>query len=214
MLSTIYSILDEWTPNIEGEGETVWLINNGHGRLQPGKRSPLFGLYDKIDPRIGEECGERRFFEWWFNRQVARALYAKMTQRRVLVVPEDNVDDFLRTRVARGNTLKAKKKIWLSIHANAASAEPRWNVAHGCEVFYGSQPGLAQIFQEKLVALGLRDRGIKKGTHLYEIRRTSMPAILIEVGFFDNKEEALWMLSHINEIADAILEGIKECGIA
>ncbi len=212
MLPTIYALLDEWTPVIEGEGSTTWLINNGHGRLQPGKRSPLFNRWDKILERVEKECGERRFFEWWFNRQVARALYAKMTERRVMVVPEDNVDDFLKTRIARGNTLKAPNKVWLSIHANAASSEPRWNIANGCEVFYGSRPDLAEIFLGKLVALGLRNRGIKKGTHLYEIRKTSMPAILIEVGFFDNREEAMWMLDNIDLIAGAIHQGIKDAG--
>ena len=46
---------------------------------------------------------------------------------------------------------------------------------------------------------------------LYELRCPSAPAILPEIGFHDNAEDAKWIVEHIDHIAEALAKGICEC---
>ncbi|MGM7685236.1 N-acetylmuramoyl-L-alanine amidase family protein [Cytobacillus sp. Hm23] len=39
------------------------------------------------------------------------------------------------------------------------------------------------------------NQGVKKGNHLWVIRKTIMPSVLVECGFMDNLEEALLMIN-------------------
>jgi len=104
------------------------------------------------------------------------------------------------------------------VHANANGTD--WNSAHGWEIYVYKQTGkalqLAQdIHTESIPYLGLQDRGIKTADFAV-LAGTKMPAVLIEHGFYTNKEEcALLCTSVFREkcaIADA--KGIlKYCGI-
>ena len=44
--------------------------------------------------------------------------------------------------------------------------------------------------------------------HFYEVRETNAATVYLEVAFHDNKEEAAWIISHIDEIAEAICKGV------
>lgn len=41
-----------------------------------------------------------------------------------------------------------------------------------------------------------------------EIRQTKAPAVLMEIGYHDNREDALWLTSHLQDIAAAIAKGL------
>ncbi|MDF1617355.1 N-acetylmuramoyl-L-alanine amidase [Petrocella sp. FN5] len=83
---------------------------------------------------------------------------------------------------------------FVSIHNNA------FNASHnGTETLYFpssaqnklTSPKLAQIFQKNIVAYtGMMDRGLKQRENLYLLKNTSMPAILVEVGFLTNVGDA------------------------
>ncbi|MEY3223705.1 MAG: hypothetical protein RLZZ203_2561, partial [Cyanobacteriota bacterium] len=64
-----------------------------------------------------------------------------------------------------------------SIHFNAFNGQ-----ANGTEVFAISDAGrkVAQKVLDEIVKLGFFNRGVKSGSHLYVLRRTNMPGILIE----------------------------------
>ena len=74
-------------------------------------------------------------------------------------------------------------------------------------------PFTLQKFYRKHVvkATGFRDRGAKKGD-LFVVRETKMPAALIEVGYLTNPgdESKMWTDGFQNDVANAIVEGIKE----
>jgi N-acetylmuramoyl-L-alanine amidase len=59
--------------------------------------------------------------------------------------------------------------------------------------------------------LGLRDRGIKQGTYAV-LRKTKMPAVLVEAAFISNPEEEmrLGLTRFLTDIADAICEGVYD----
>ena len=50
------------------------------------------------------------------------------------------------------------------------------------------------IHEEVIKGTGLRNRGIKDGSHLYVVRNTTMPAVLVEYGFMDSKTDYKYLL--------------------
>lgn len=84
---------------------------------------------------------------------------------------------------------KARADLFVSIHCNAALSPS----AHGIETFCYKRGGqgekYARAIQGELVkSLGLRDRGVKTAT-FYVLRKTVMPAVLVELGFISNAQE-------------------------
>jgi N-acetylmuramoyl-L-alanine amidase len=59
--------------------------------------------------------------------------------------------------------------------------------------------------------LGLRDRGIKQGTYAV-LRKTKMPAVLVEAAFISNPEEEmrLGLIRFLTDVADAICDGVYD----
>lgn len=109
--------------------------------------------------------------------------------------------------------------IFVSIHCNAASPS-----AKGTETFYcaGSSKGrtIAEFVQKSIVAnLQTVDRGVKDDTQsaagrLYVLRQTAMPAILIELAFLSNEDDAKLLRDYQWRFANAIARGLAEyCGI-
>jgi N-acetylmuramoyl-L-alanine amidase len=73
----------------------------------------------------------------------------------------------------------------VSLHFNAFEKDQ----ASGCETFAISDraKGFAEAVQTAIAALGFKDRGVKNGNHLFVLKYSNMPAILIEPAFCDSK---------------------------
>ena len=115
----------------------------------------------------------------------------------------------LRLRVNDANSWGAD--YFLSIHTNASSLP----AATGSEAFAFSSPSAAfSLGEDILVGLnrttGLRNRGMKVRTNLYVLRKTTMPAVLIELGFITNPGDARLMSTRPDLFAQGIYEGILE----
>jgi N-acetylmuramoyl-L-alanine amidase len=98
---------------------------------------------------------------------------------------------------------------FISIHTNASSNPD----ASGTEAFAYSRPSRAFSLGEDIVegvsaATGLRNRGMKTRPGLYVLRRTSMPAVLVELGFITNPSDAALMNSRPDLFARGIYNGI------
>lgn len=91
----------------------------------------------------------------------------------------------------------------ISIHFNAFNGS-----AHGTEVYqYDSNTNKYSIgIVNAIAALGFTNRGVKNGQHLYVIRNTKAPAILIECCFCDSATDAA--LYNAETMATAIVKGI------
>ena len=106
--------------------------------------------------------------------------------------------------------------IFVSIHCNAANG-----AAYGTEVevySYNSTEAteLGQCIQDQIVsALGTTDRGLKERPNLAVLRGTDMPAVLVEMAFIDNDEDAALLESKQDDFARAIARGVTdwECDI-
>ncbi len=196
-----------------------WLLDNGHGELQAGKRSPQFP-------------DGSRFEEWEFTRDIVARIMPQLDNAGVQylnVVPETQVGSFLKERVARANAAKHPLKltsIFVSIHANAFGLGDKWETsetARGIETWHFPESNsgirLASIFQRKIMESlpTWRDRGIKshqKGSKnvFYVLQNTTMPSVLTECGFYTNLEETeLLRRSDIRQlIADAHVAAILQ----
>ncbi|MEZ4958906.1 MAG: N-acetylmuramoyl-L-alanine amidase [Saprospiraceae bacterium] len=197
------------------EPRYLWCLDNGHGKLQPGKRSPLF------------DDGKTQFFEYEFNRDVVEKIMKALDKQGVKyfdVVPDYlEVGSFLEERVDRANKKKSDlPKIYVSVHSNAGpTADGSWvpNTIQGVETWYAqnSQKGMkiAAVFQKHIVEkTGFKDRNLKSTaiSSLYVLTKTTMPAILTENGFYNNKEQVKELMKDAvrQKIADAHVDAILE----
>lgn len=150
----------------------VW--DAGHNALNPTNRSP-----------------EGDYLEWEHNIDVVKQAMALLTNWGVdsmfvdVLEPSQSVE--LRELVQRINRTGAA--ICVSVHTNAASSR----LAQGQEIYCYKMAGesfrLAQCLHEEMKVLGMRDRGIKDGSHLYVVRETTMACALVETGFHTNQED-------------------------
>ena len=100
---------------------------------------------------------------------------------------------------------------FISIHTNAAENAN----ANGSEVYVYSLESkaeeLAQDVLEQIVdRLGTRDLGVKANPSLYVLRRTNMPAILVELAFITNESDAELLRYDRYQFAYAIYKGILD----
>lgn len=115
----------------------------------------------------------------------------------------------LRTRVNDANSWGAD--YFISIHTNASTSSS----VNGTEALVYSAPSRASALGEDIVAgivenTGLRDRGIKLRPGLYVLRKTNMPAVLVELGFISNPRDANLMANDPQLFAQGIYEGILD----
>lgn len=115
----------------------------------------------------------------------------------------------LSERTKRANKFDAN--IFISIHTNSAVN----NTARGIEslVFYRSGDTLKLVnnIHDRLIkSTGALDRGIKERQDLYVLKHTTMPAVLLELGFISNENEKNKLVSDLYQdtITNAIYEGI------
>ena len=102
--------------------------------------------------------------------------------------------------------------IFVSIHTNA-SVNPS---ANGSEVLiYSRESERAYMLAEDILrnlteVTGLRSRGIVERPGLYVLRRTAMPAVLVELGFITNPSDAELMADSPRLFALGIYRGILD----
>lgn len=116
----------------------------------------------------------------------------------------------LTARVREANEWGAD--VFLSLHTNAAA---NTNASGAEALIYDTSSavadGLATDILERLTqATGLRNRGVIERPGLYVLRRTNMPAVLVEMGFISNPEDAELMAYSPDLFARGIYNGIIE----
>ena len=113
----------------------------------------------------------------------------------------------LRIRVADANAWGAD--YFISLHCNTSSNP----AASGSEAFAYSEPSASFNLGEDILAAmnrttGLRNRGMKVRTNLYVLRKTEMPAVLVELGFLTNINDVTLMVERPDLFSEGIYQGI------
>ena len=123
------------------------------------------------------------------------------------------------TQIGTSNTTSLRRRVedanawgadyFISLHTNASEISS----ATGVEAFAFSRNSPAFSLGEDILAslsavTGLRNRGMQVRSGLYVLRKTSMPSILVELGFITNPYDAELMSTRPELFAQGIYEGI------
>lgn len=113
----------------------------------------------------------------------------------------------LATRVQMANSWPAN--YFISLHCNS-NPNPAIN---GTEIYlyqYGTQANwMAQHIMTSIVQrVGMKNNGIRLNPTLYVLRRTTMPSLLIELGYLSNPSDAQKLRDNQYQFAYAIYIGI------
>ncbi len=177
-------------------------IDQGHNPVNPNAGAEGNGLREQdLVYRIGIELAERLRNNGNFEVRLSRP--TPDTQ-----IGTSNTSS-LRARVNDANSWGAD--YFISLHTNASNIES----ATGSEAFAYSEPSAAFSLGEDILArmsetTGLRNRGMFVRPGLYVLRKTAMPAILVELGFITNPNDASLMLNSPGLFAEGIYQGIVD----
>ncbi|HIK44815.1 MAG TPA: N-acetylmuramoyl-L-alanine amidase [Leptolyngbyaceae cyanobacterium M65_K2018_010] len=185
------------TASIPNRERVVVMLDPGHGGADPGAIG-LGGLQEKgVVLAVAQ--------------QVAATLQSQGITVRMTRQGDQTVD--LQPRVDMAAAAHAT--VFVSIHANAVNMQrPEVN---GLETYYSSDSGLALatvIHRRVLSSLPMGDRGVKQA-RFFVLRRTTMPAALIEIGFVTGATDApklrdpQWQAQMGQAIAQGILDYLR-----
>lgn len=99
---------------------------------------------------------------------------------------------------------------FISFHRNSGENDNTYNGVQ--MLIYGGDERaerLAQSINEELEKTGFANLGIEERTGLVVLRRTEMPAVLIEAGFINHDRDNEIFDNNFNEVASAIAMGIE-----
>lgn len=100
---------------------------------------------------------------------------------------------------------------FVSIHRNSS---PYDNQYTGVESLvynrYSAAGTMAENINRQLEQVGFINQGVNERKNLAVLRRTNMPAVLVEVGFINTDRDNILFDSRFYEIARAIADGILE----
>lgn len=100
---------------------------------------------------------------------------------------------------------------FVSIHRNSS---PEANTYSGVESLIFDRSGIklemAEDINDQLEAVGFINLGVKERPGLVVLRRTDMPAVLVEAGFINSDTDNLLFDNNFDDIAAAIADGILD----
>ncbi|NLB73032.1 MAG: N-acetylmuramoyl-L-alanine amidase [Firmicutes bacterium] len=186
-------------------GKTI-VIDPGHGGIDAGAK----GRSGVMEKDVVLDIGLR--LAGLFNRAAVYTLLTRNTDDG-LIEPGNRPNAGWKRLDLEGRIALATEHnadIYVSIHANSFP-EPVWSGAH---TFYHSKSDDAKVLaiaiQKELVSrLGPNLRKAKSGDDYFVLRKSTMPAVIVEVGFLSNpREEALLaQADYRTQVAEAIFYG-------
>jgi N-acetylmuramoyl-L-alanine amidase len=199
----------------------TYILDPGHGGIindkyqSAGKRSPKFDdgtvLYEGVN-----------------NRDIANKLITAMIKDNIkhIDIVSSQLDVSLRARVERANKLALTTPcVYISIHSDANGDGVNWDTASGLSVFTSiGDTGKSDDFAELVISelqvnfsnsvkwrTEKSDGDQDKEENFYVLKNTNCPAILCELGFHTNKDEAIKMLTPEwkEKVVKSIISAIK-----
>lgn len=105
-----------------------------------------------------------------------------------------------------------ERQLDISIHFNACSHSKADGRTKGVEVLCRTTDGVrgdvARRICRQISMIGFRDRGVKTESDLYFLNHTNRPAILVEVCFVDDQDDARLYKQNKDAVAQAIVKAV------
>jgi len=170
----------------------IVVLDAGHGGKDPGARS-ITGRWEKE-----------------FNLSVVKKVQAILRSEpriQLLLTREDDTYPSLDDRVNLANSVNAD--LFLSVHGNSYKPE-----TNGTETYYYRDDSLAfanLLHKHAVAATGFKDNKVRKANYKV-IRETTMPAVLLEVGYLSHpqNEQLMFQEAFQQKVAAAIADAIKQ----
>ena len=149
--------------------------------------------------------------EEWMNR-LADAMEPQLTASGILFT-RNTPDMTAASSILASN--RGSYDLHLALHSNASGAGQEGR-NRGILAFYypGSPRGqrAAEFFVDGLKAIYPLPALVRTEptTTIGEVRRTRAPAVLLELGFHDNPEDAQWIVTHIDAMAESLVLSLTE----
>lgn len=166
------------------------VVDSGHGGEDPG--AVLQGRQEKDDTlQLGLEVGN-------------------ILKNNGVDVIFTRTEDIYQTPFQKAQIAnEAMADYFVSIHRNSS---PRPNQYEGVETLVYDKSGIklemAENIDGALEEVGFKNLGVKERPGLVVLRRTKMPALLVEVGFINSEKDNQLFDEKFREIAQAIAGGI------
>lgn len=141
------------------------------------------------------------------NMLANAGIIVKMSRNSIIDnIGNTSLNDSLNARAEDANAWRAD--FFISIHTNSSTSPS----ANGTETYIVAKGGNAAKLAEKVNAkivekLGTSNRGVKV-SNFAVLRKTTMPAILIETAFISNASDARLLKNYQIDFAAAIYSGI------
>lgn len=189
------------------ENNLLVVLDAGHGGKDPG------AVYTN-------SYGQIELQEKDLNLKISNKVYRLLIEREIHVKQTRDTDEFLELSQITDIANNANADLFVSIHINAMENSPE---VSGTMVLYnGDAPGesyginsknVANIVDKKIASMvDIKDRGIVSRPGLWVLRKTAMPAILIECAFISNEYDRSLLTNEevLDAFALAIADGIEE----
>lgn len=167
-------------------------IDPGHGGSDPG--AVYNGRQEKDD-----------------NLNLALAVGSLLTQDGYNVVYTRTTDVYNSPTEKARLANQSGADYFVSFHRNSS---PYANTYSGIETLVYNDSGvkaqMARNVNREVAELGWSDLGVKERPNLAVLRRTKMPAILIEAGFINTDKDNQFFDSNFDQLAKAIARGIEQ----
>ena len=177
-------------------------IDQGHNPTNPNAGAEGNGLREQD---IVYEVGRRLAILLNANPNYE----ARLSRNSPTEILGTSIAESLRLRVDAANSWGAD--IFISIHANASEI----STASGVEGYVYAIPSSAynlseDILEQLSLITGLTNRGTFARPTLYVLRKTTMPAVLTEIGYITNPKDAALMNNYPDIFARGIYNGILQ----
>ena len=175
-------------------------VDQGHNPVNPNAGAEGNGLREQdITYRVGQELAALLRADPNYEVRLSRP--TADTQLGT------SLNSSLQARVSEANAWGAD--YFISLHNNASEITS----ASGTEAYVYSRSGRAYPLAQDIVRAvtditGLPDRGTFVRSGLYVLRKTAMPAVLVELGFITNPRDAALMNDQPELFARGIYNGL------
>ena len=172
------------------------LIDNGHGKNTPGKRSP-----------------DGKFMEYKYTREIAKEVVEELLtagyDAELLVPEEDDITLVERVKIVNEicSNIGKDNVVLISIHINAFKDGDEWQSPRGWSCYTTKGNTLSDqlaiilyeeatsIFKGHRIRMEMSDEDPDIEENFYILKKTKCAAVLTENFFMDNKNDVEYLVS-------------------